>query len=299
MERNYQTCGESKTMKKVLAIILSIMFIVSLLAACGSSGSAQSSSAQSNQPGEAADVSDNSAESVIEDTSGSHEEQTPAEPAVAVEFDSHPYPSMDNQDYYVGLLYATNSSDKVVEAAFTYHVYDADGNAIQAYDQWNDRYSEEFSASVYIPANVEDFPIGFTLASGLVYDMKKNEELPAADRVEYEFTESREVTIDNMSAHFTPGEFYISNDHLYYPIIIDEEISGSCTTVRGNYTILGYSGGEVAAVCCRNDLPGSTSSWSVDYAKENNDGALLAYHDTPYGVTVDNWEIYLGCFDAE
>ena len=286
-------------MKKALAIIISVMLIVSLLAACGSDSSVQNSGTQSGQTGEAAEVSGDSDGSDPQDGPASGEKQIPAESAVTLEFDPHPYPSMDSQDYYVGLLYATNSSDKVVEAAFTYHVYDAEGNAIQAYDQWNDRYSEEFSASVYIPANVEDFPIGFTLASGLVYDMKKNEELPAADHVEYEFTESREVAIDDMSAHFTPGEFYINNDHLYYPIIIDEEISGSCTTVRGNYTILGYLGGEVAAVCCRNDLPGSTSSWSVDYAKENNDGALLAYHDTPYGVTVDNWEIYLGCFDAE
>ena len=105
--------------------------------------------------------------------------------------------------------------------------------------------------------------------------------------------------IEDMVSHFTPGEYYIKNDHLYYPILFDEEISGSCTTVRGNYTILGYSGGEVVAVCCRTDLPFSSSSWSVDYAKENNEGALLAYHDTPYGTTIDYWEIFLGCFNAE
>ncbi len=286
-------------MKKAIAAIISVMLIVSLLAACGSDSPVQNGGTQSGQTGETAEVSGDGAGSASQDGPMSGEEQLTAEPAVTLEFDPHPYPSMDSQDYYVGLLYATNNSDKVVEASFRYRVYDADGNAIEAYDQWNDRYAGEFSASVCIPADVKDFPIGFTLASDLRYDMKKDEEMPAADHVEYEFTESREGMIEDMVSHFTPGEYYIKNDHLYYPILFDEEISGSCTTVRGNYTILGYSGGEVAAVCCRTDLPGATSSWSVDYAKENNEGALLAYHDTPYGTTIDNWEIFLGCFNAE
>ena len=278
-------------MKKVLAFIISLLLVLGLLTACGSDDSAQSSPEQPEQASEPAAEPESSEEPA--------EEPAPEERSVALEFDPHPYPDTTDQNYYVGLVYASNSSDQIVMASFQYEVYDADGNVMQAYNMWNGRYEEEFSESVFIPAGAKDLPIGFLLASGLRYDMNKGEDMPEAGRVEYRFVSSEEVPVEDLAAHFTPGEWYIDNGHLHYPIAFDQEIADNYSSVSGNYTILGYANGELAAVCRRNDFPGGTGSWSVSYAKENSNGAFEAYHYAPYDITIDNWEMYLGCFSGE
>jgi hypothetical protein len=264
-------------MKKVLAFIVSMLLVLGLLTACGSNEPAQSSPDQPAESGETAPEP--------EDVPEPAEEPAPEEDAVAIEFDSHAYPDTDDQDYYVGLLYASNSSDTVAEVSFRYKVYDVDGNVMEAYDPWYGRYNEEFSETVFVPAGAKERPIGFLLAPGLVYNLDKNEDMPAADYVEYEFKASEEVPVEDLAAHFTPGELTISSGHLHYPIKFDQEIADKYSSVYGNYTILGYSNGEVAAVCCRNSFPRGTSSWSVQYAKDSGDDAFEAYHDEPYRCT--------------
>ena len=246
-----------------MALLISIFLILSLLSACGG-------------------------ESIAADGSA----------PVTLEFDSHAYPHTNDRNYYVGLVYASNSSDKPVEASFKYKVYDADGNALQAFDQFRGGYREQFSSSVYIPAGAENMPIGFLLASGLIYDMNTGEDMPPVDHIEYEFTKWREETTEDLRPHFTQGEYYIKNNDLYWPISFDQEISDNYSSIYADYTILAYSDGEVVVVCCRNDYPYGGSSWNVSYAKENNDGVFNAYHYAPYNIPIDNWEIYLGCFSG-
>lgn len=291
-------------MKRAFLAILCLLLIPGLLAACGESPAPSAPAPVSDDPAaEAPQPSAPAAEAVPQEDAApaedaaAEEAPAPAEDPVTLRFDPQPYVHTDDDEYYVGLVWAGNRSESPVEVTFTYQVFDAEGNPISAFNMMKGRREEKFTASVFIPAGAEELPIGFVLASGLVYDLEQDMQQAPAARVDYELADWQAVPAEDLAAHFTPGELSLDNGHLTWPIGFDETISANYSSVYADYTILGYSGDQVAAVCCRNDYPYGNSSWSVSYALENG-GFFMAYHTVPYDRVIDRWEIFPGCFAA-
>ncbi len=278
-------------MNKKLLTILSILLVVTLLAACGGTETAPELAPQ--QPAESGEQAEN-----VPDQP--EEEPAPEAPAVSVEFDPHAYQNTDNDDYFNALMYATNSTDAVASADLKYKAYDKDGNVISVFDPFGGKYKEEFKQTVYVPAGAVDFPIGFTLPQGFGYNFETGEEMPEIDHLEFELLGTGSVDAEDLKEHFTPGEPDLKENHIHLYVKIDQEIADNYASIYPNYTLLGYSNGELTAVICRNDFPYSTSSMPVDYMVENNGSSMLIYHSTYLpGVTVDHWELYLGCIGGE
>lgn len=305
-------------MKKRIALLVSMLLIISLLSACGEKPSSVSEPAQSSSepasvpeasaPAENEPSTDAAAEPEVEtepeeiepaqDEAEPVEEETPAAPTVTLEFDPHLYQDTNNDDSFHVLTYASNSGDKPVQAVFKYTAFDQEGNAISAFNMRTGGRSEVFKDSVYIPAGVENFPVAFTLPQSLVIDMSTGEEMPEIDHIDFELLEILEEETEDLREHFTPGEPEIRESHLYLFVKFDQEIADHCQSLFMSYTLLGYSNGVLTTVCCASGYPYSTSSYSVSYAKENNDNALLIYHRVPK-EPVDKWELYLGCISGE
>ena len=295
-------------MKKPLLLIVSVLLCFSLLAACGGgepssvpspSPAAESAPQRSAAPASGADASpvptQPAGTAAPEETAPAPEEsEPPAAPAVSLDFDPHAYEDHGENDRFNGLIYATNDGDAPIRADFRYRAFDKDGGVIQVYDQFRDRYSESVKTSVYIPAGVKDFPLGFALPSGYGYDLKAGKEMPEIDHLEFELLETAEEPTEDLRAHFTPGDPEIRENHIYIYMKFDEEIAGNYDSLYADYTLLGYTDGVLTAVYCRNGYPYGTSSYSVAYATEHNDGALLVYHFVPQDLA-DRWELYPGC----
>ncbi len=278
-------------MNKKLFTILSILLVVTLLAACGGAGTAPEPEPQ--QPAETGEQT----ETVPEQP---EEEPAPEATAVSLEFDPHAYQDTDGNDSFNALLYATSSTDAIVSADIKYKAYDKDGNVISVFDMFGGRYREEFKQTVYVPAGVNDFPIGFTLPQSFGYNFDTGETMPEIDHLEFELLGTDSVDAEDLKEHFTPGEPDLRENHIYLYVKFDQEIADNYASIYPNYTLLGYSNGELSAVICRNDFPYSTGSMSVDYMMENNDSSMLIYHSTYIpGVTVDQWELYLGCIGGQ
>ena len=296
-------------MKKSLLLVVSVLLLFSLLTACGEetpssvpspspkAGDAPQSSAAPTGGADAAPVSPQPAATAApEETPPPVPEETepPAASAVSLDFDPHAYKDPGDRDRYNALVYATNDGDVPIRADFRCRAYDKDGSVIQIYNPFADRYSEAVKDSVYIPAGVKAFPLGFALPSGYGYDLKADKEMPEIDHLEFELLDTQEEPTEDLRAHFTPGDPEIKENHIYMYMKFDGEIADNYTSLYADYTLLGYSDGVLTAVCCRNDYPYGTSSYSVTYALEHNDGALLVYHDVPRDP-VDRWELYPGC----
>ena len=272
-------------MNKKLLTILSILLVMTLLAACG--GAQTSPEPAPEAPAESGEQAEN-----VPDQP--EEEPVPEAPAVSLEFDPHAYQSTDDDESFNALVYVTNSTDAIASADFKYKAYDQDGNVISVFDMFGGRYKEVFNQTVYVPAGVKDFPVGFMLPGGFGYNYETGEVMPEIDHIEFELTGTGSVDAEDLKEHFTPGEPEIRENHIYLYVPFDQEIADSYATLYPNYTLLGYSNGELTTVCCRNDFPYGTSSISVDYMKEHYDSSILIYHYAP-SEPVDQWELYLGC----
>ena len=274
-------------MNKKLLTILSVLLAVTLLAAC--SGAETAPEPAPEQPAESGEQAEN-----VPDQP--EEEPAPEEPAVSLEFDPHAYQNTDDDEYFNALVYATNSTDAVVSADLKFKAFDGDGNVISVYNPFGGNYREDFKQTVYVPAGAADFPIGFTLPSGFGYNYETGEEMPEIDHLEFELLGTGSVDAEDLKEHFTPGEPDLRENHIYLNVKIDQEIADNYASIYPDYTLLGYANGELTAVICNNDFPYSTSSMSVDYMVNNNDSSMLIYHSTYISdVTVDQWELYLGC----
>ena len=278
-------------MNKKLLTILSIFLVVTLLAACGGADPAPEPAPQQPvETGEQADTAPDQPE----------EEPAPEAPAVSLEFDPHAYQNPDGDDYFNALVYATNSTDAIASAEIRYKAYDKDGNVISVFDMFGGGYREEFKQTLYVPAGAADFPIGFTLPQSFGYNFDTGETMPEIDHLEFELLGTGSVDAEDLKEHFTPGEPELKENHIYLYVKFDQEIADNYASIYPNYTLLGYSNGELSAVICRNDFPYSTSSMPVDYMVENNDSSMLIYHSTYLpDVTVDRWELYLGCIGGQ
>ena len=274
-------------MKKILMLTVAMLLVFGLLTACGGSDSAPEPA-----PEESAE-SETPEENVL-----AQEEETPAAPAVSLVFDPKAYQNTNSDDYFEALVYATNTGDIPACATIRYKGFDKDGNVMEVYDQFYDRYSEELKESIYIPAGVSDFPIGFTLPVGFGYNYKTGETMPEIDHLEFELIETSDETTEDLKEHFMPGEVEVRENHIYCYVQFDQEIAENYVSIFPDYTLLGYANGVLTTVCCRNSYPYSNSFYSVDYAIENTDNAFLIYHYAPR-ETIDKWELYLGCIGGE
>jgi len=280
--------------KKHFALFVSLIMLMCILTSCGGSSAdpdtAAEDAAQNNQVTEEQEDGGDQPEET--------EEPEASEPSVTLRFDTHAYPDPGNHDRYNVLTYATNSGDQTARATIRYKAYDHDGNVLDVFDNFNGKYNEEFEQDVYIPANVTDFPVAFSLPAGFKYDYSTGKDMPEIDHMEMELLEVQVEETEDIKEHFTPGEPEIKSNQIYIYVKFDQVVEDRYSTLFANYTLLGYSGGNVTAVCCRNDYPYGSSSFSVSYAKENSDSSFLVYHDVPR-ETVDTWELYLGCISGQ
>lgn len=284
-------------MKKTLILIILMLFIFSLMTACsGENPSAGSDPAQTDEG--ISQSGNDSNEKTDTDNMAEEGDTTPRNEPVTLVFDSHAYQDPGNDDYLNALFYATNNSDKVVMVTIQYRVYDKEGNVISAFDQFKNKYYEQYKEELFIPAGARDLPVAFSLPSGYKYDLSTGQDMPEVDHIEFELIETEETELEDLRSHFEPGEPEIRENHIYIYVKFDEEIENSYTSLYPSYTLLGYSGDTVTTVCRRNDYPYGNSSYSVAYAKENNNSSLMVYHHIP-NDTVDKWELFLGCIGGE
>ncbi len=275
------------TKKKCFALILLLLLTVCLLTACGTKDSSPS-------PDPAApDVPQPEAQP--DDTP---EETVPEESVLSIEFDPKTYPDPGSDDVINALAYASSTSDKPVQVTVRYRVFDAEGNAIKAYDLSRGRELDQFETFLFIPAGAEDLPVAFSLHSGLRFSFESGEEMPEISRVEFETVDTQEVDFDDLADHFTVGDPQTDNYNITIPVGFDQEIADNYRSIYADYTLLGYKDGDVIAVYCKNDFPYGTSSYSVSYAVENSGSSISAYHYI-YGVQADEWKLHLGCIAGE
>ena len=275
-------------MKNIVYRIILLSLILFVLAACGSKTQEVPSSetAQSEAETETAPVEENTAE------------ETPASEPVTLTFDPHVYENSNDDTYLNVLSFATNSSDKVVMATISCKAFDADGQIISMYDWIRDKSSEKWQTDLFIPAGVEDHPIAFTLPQGFRYNIKEDSYLPEIDHMEFEVLATQEMELEDLRAHFTPVEEKVNGNTISYFMSFDQEIADKYSSLYVNYALICYSGDEITGVCCRNDFPYASSSYSVADAVENRDSRLLAYHDVP-NVPITEWKMYIGCVAGE
>lgn len=307
-------------MKRILALTVSLLLVLCLCTACGEksqsesvedvlgsrapvSGNQEKPDPQSSQ--DAAAESGNQTEqpdepSATESTEESGGEELPPAPAASLRFDPKLYQDPNDDDRYNVLTYATNSGDRPAAVTVRYRGFDKDGNAMSVFDMFRGVRTQEFRTTLYIPAGVEEFPVAFGLPTGFKFDMSTGEEMPEIDHMEYEVIDVQEADAEDLRYHFLPGvsEPEIRENHIYIYVKLDDEIADNYASIYANYTILGITGNEVTAVCCANSFPYGTSSFSVSYANEHNDGSVLIYHHVPLDP-VDVWQLYIGCVAAE
>jgi len=284
-------------MQKTLSLIILIILVFSLMTSCGGDNqSADPDSAQSDK-GVSQSINDSN-EKTDTDNMAEEGDTAPVQEPVTLVFDPHVYQDPDNDDYLNALIYATNDSDKVVMVTIQYKAYDKDGNVISAFDQFKNKYYEQYKEELFIPAGANDLPVAFSLPSGYKYDYSTDQDMPEVDHLEYELLETQETDLEEHKAHFESGEPEVKENHIYIYVKFDQEIGDNYTSIYPDYTLLGYSDGEVVTVCCRNNYPYGTSSFSVGYAKENTDSSFLVYHHIPH-EPVDSWELFLGCIGCE
>ena len=276
-------------MKKALFQIIPLFLVFGLLTACSGASSAPAASETA-----ASETQEPEAEAT---PAAEPEEKAPAA-ELTFDFDSKAYQNPDDDDYLNALAYATSSFDKPVMATVRVQALDEEGNVMSAFDQFKDRYIEQYRTDLYVPAGAERFPIGFTLPAGYRYDLKEGKEMPAVGHLEFEVLEIQEVDLADLKEHFTPGEPEIRENHIYIYVKFDEEIADHYDSLYPDYTLLGYKDGVVTSVICKRCYPYGTTSMSVSYAKEHNDSSLLVYHNV-YGQPADTWELYLGCIGGE
>ena len=269
-------------MKKTKKLIIAFLVLLAILSGCGKKEE------ETTLP---ENTEETAAAEVQEETK---EEEEKAEEDVTIALDPQIYPNTDQSDYLNVLLYVTNNTDKIMAVTLSYQAFDSEGNVIAAYDQFSDRSKEKNKTDLFIPANVKDFPMAFTLPMGYRYNIKEDTYMPEIDHIDYEIVEEMPFEYDDIREHFEPEEAQIKNDHIYQYVKFDQEVSDNYETLYMNYTLLGYEGDKVSVVCCGNDYPFGTSSRSVANAKEEDDGKILFYHDV-YGQTADEWKLFLGC----
>lgn len=285
-------------MKKLVALLL-VLASAFALCACGSMSSSQAqASGGPDQAGVAADAADSAMDDVQAEIPAPEEATAPTGPVVSLEFDPHAYRDTNDNDYFNALAYCANSGGFPSCATVKYRAFDAEGKALMVYDRYHDRYTDEFKTNIFVPAFVKDYPVAFTLAAGFGFDVRTGETMPDIDHLEFEAVEISAVETEDLREYFTPGEPEIRDNHIYLYVKFDQEIADNYTSLFADYTLLGYSDGELIAVCCRNDFPFGSSAASVAYAVENNDSSLLVYHRVPR-EPVEKWEFYLGCIAGE
>ncbi len=274
-----------------------MLFMFSLMTAC--SGENPSAGSDPAQTDEGISQSNEDANETTGTDDMTEEAETPAaHETITLVFDPHAYQDPGDDDRLNALVYATNNSDNTAMATVRYRVYDIEGNVISAFDQFNSKYYEQFKEDIFIPAGAKDFPVAFSLPSGYKYDLSTGQDMPEVDHIEFELLETKETDLKDLRSHFESGEPEIRENHIYIYVKFDEEIGNSYTTLYPSYTLLGYSGDTVTTVCCKNDYPYGNSSYSVAYAKENNNSSILVYHHIP-NEAVDKWGLFLGCVGGE
>ena len=284
-------------MNKVFLRITSLFLVMSLLSACAGgapAGSAPAASAEST-----AEAAANTEAQPTEEAAPSAEpEETTPELQIAVQFDPNAYQDPDNDDYLNALTYITNPSVRTVQLTIQCQAFDEGGNLISAYDQFRGKYLEKYTTDLSVPAGTENLPIGFTLPVGYKYDLSTDKNMPAVDHLEFELLEAQEVEWEDLRGFFTLSSLEEKSGHIYAYEKFDQEIEDNYTTLYPNYTLLGYSNGEVVSVSCLNSYPHGTTSVSVSYAKENTDSSMMIYRSVPR-EPVDLWELHLGCVGGE
>ncbi len=284
-------------MNKTFLRITSLFLAMSLLSACASGAPAGSTPAGSAESTAEATAS-TEAQPGEEVTPFAEPEETTPELQIAVQFDPNAYQDPDNEDYLNALTYVTNPSVNTVQLTIQCQAFDEGGNLISAYDQFNGKYIEKYRTDLYVPAGVENLPIGFTLPMGYKYDISTDKNMPAVDHLEFELLEAQEVEWEDLRGFFTLSSLEEKSGHIYAYEKFDQEIADNYTALYPNYTLLGYSNGEVISVSCQNSYPHGTTSVSVSYAKENTDSSMMIYRSVPK-EPVDLWELYLGCVGGE
>ncbi len=300
-------------MKRAFALILSLLFVLCLFAACGEKAPEQPSSEEATQNSQSAPAPSSpesapsegsgtaSAESTASEeseTSNSEESSNTPAPAVTMDFDPKPYQDPGDDDRLNVLAYASNSGSKPAMVKIRYKAFDLEGNALSVYEMFRGTSREEYVSTVYVPAKSEKFPVAFALPTGFKYNYEKQEDMPEIDHIDFEVLEIGEADVEDLRDHFTAGEPEIRENHIYIYVKFDSEIGDNYASLYPNYTLLGYSGDTVTTISCITYFPGGTSSFSVGYAKKNNDSSLLVYHHIPI-EPIDRWELYLGCIAAE
>ncbi len=268
-------------MKKIVSCVMLLFVILTLFSGCGSK--------------EEAEITENDTAETAETAAPTEEtEESPKEDFVSLNFDPNVYQSPDDDDYLNVLAYASNSSDQIAQVKIRYRAFDSEGNVFSVFEQFGGKYREQFTEELFIPAGAKDLPVAFVLPMGFRYDLHEDKQMPEIDHMEYEILEINETELEDLADHFSPGEPELKNGHLYVYVGFDQDVADSYESIYPNYTILGYKDGEVAAVCCKNWFPYSNGSYSVAYAKENDDSSIMAYHSLP-AEAVDEWKFFLGC----
>ena len=283
-------------MNKVFLRITSLLLTMSLLTACASGAPAGSTPADTAES--TAETTNTEAQPTEEAAPSADPEETTSELQIAVQFDPNAYQDPDNDDYLNALVYITNPSDKTVQLTIQCQAFDEGGDLISAYDQFKGKYIEKYREDLYVPAGVENLPIGFTLPMGYKYDISTDKNMPAVGHLEFELLEAQEVEWEDLRDHFTLSSIEEKSGHIYAYEKFDQEIADNYTNLYPNYTLLGYSNGAVVSVSCLNSYPHGTTSVSVSYAKENTDNSMMIYRSVPR-EPVDQWELHLGCVGGE
>ncbi|MBR6232473.1 MAG: hypothetical protein IKQ98_01490, partial [Erysipelotrichaceae bacterium] len=180
-------------MKKTKKLIIAFLVLLAILSGCG-------------KKEEETALPENTEETAAAEVQEETKEEEKAEEDVMITLDPQIYPNTDQSDYLNVLLYVTNNTDKIMGVTLSYQAFDSEGKVIAAYDQFSDRSKEKNKTDLFIPANVKDFPMAFTLPMGYRYNIKEDTYMPEIDHIDYEIVEEMPFEYDDIREHFEPEE---------------------------------------------------------------------------------------------